>query len=589
MTRPSPEAPPPLPNWPHCGHSVARGTGPVGCRGVQVFGHTVCLAHLTHPNRASYLATLSPGADVDHRGTPFTGELLSELLTAFTDSVTGRPHLGEALFQEATFSGDAVFDGVRFGGRAWFTGADIEGNAQFNGVEFRGEALFEGARVGGRASFERATFDGGAWFVRTDMADTAVFGGVKFNAEASFFGAKFRGGAWFGGAEFRGDTWFRRAEFHGDVSFLKVTFEHVATVGPLVCTGTLDLSEALFGAAVTIEVAADAVHCRRTRWMSTAALRLRNATVDLSDAVLEHPVSIAARSRPFTADGEVLPELSLSSPHVRVLTLRGVDAAHLVLTDIDLSDCRFAGTIHLDQLRLEGRYRLATSPSGVRRRGVWPVRWTPRRTLAEEHHWRATRQAGAEGWTPAPETEEVLVPAALAPVYRQLRKAFEDAKHEPGAADFYYGEMEMRRHADDIPWSERSLLTLYWALSGYGLRAARALGWLLVAMTVTLMAMMLWGLPQGEGKSTSTGTLTGRSITMTSGTPAPVNPDEPYLDRLSSKRFERSLRVVVNSVIFRSSGQDLTTAGTYTEMLSRLTEPALLGLAVLGIRGRVKR
>ncbi|MFE7400299.1 hypothetical protein [Streptomyces sp. NPDC057557] len=42
-------------------------------------------------------------------------------------------------------------------------------------------------------------------------------------------------------------------------------------------------------------------------------------------------------------------------------------------------------------------------------------------------------------------------------------------------------------------------------------------------------------------------------------------------------------------MIFRSSGQNLTTVGTYTEMGSRPTEPVLLGLAALAIRGRIKR
>ncbi|MFB7216126.1 hypothetical protein [Streptomyces sp. NPDC056255] len=37
------------------------------------------------------------------------------------------------------------------------------------------------------------------------------------------------------------------------------------------------------------------------------------------------------------------------------------------------------------------------------------------------------------------------------------------------------------------------------------------------------------------------------------------------------------------------SGQDLTTSGTYIEMLSRVTEPVLLGLAVLAVRNRVER
>ncbi len=44
----------------------------------------------------------------------------------------------------------------------------------------------------------------------------------------------------------------------------------------------------------------------------------------------------------------------------------------------------------------------------------------------------------------------------------------------------------------------------------------------------------------------------------------------------------------LNSVVFRSSGQALTTAGTYIEMTSRLTEPVLLGPAVLAVRNRVK-
>ena len=47
--------------------------------------------------------------------------------------------------------------------------------------------------------------------------------------------------------------------------------------------------------------------------------------------------------------------------------------------------------------------------------------------------------------------------------------------------------------------------------------------------------------------------------------------------------------MVINSVVFRSSGQNLTTAGTYTERASHLTEPVLLGLAVLSVRSRVKR
>ena len=93
--------------------------------------------------------------------------------------------------------------------------------------------------------------------------------------------------------------------------------------------------------------------------------------------------------------------------------------------------------------------------------------------------------------------------------------------------------------------------------------------WLFAAMAATVLALMLWGVPKE--------------------TPGPANPDGPYAERLTSERFEKSLRVVINSVVFRSAGQDLTTTGTYVEMTSRIAEPILLGLAVLAVRGRVKR
>jgi hypothetical protein len=50
-----------------------------------------------------------------------------------------------------------------------------------------------------------------------------------------------------------------------------------------------------------------------------------------------------------------------------------------------------------------------------------------------------------------------------------------------------------------------------------------------------------------------------------------------------------SVNVTLNSVVFRSSGQNLTTTGNHIEIASRVSEPVFLGLAVLAIRNRVKR
>src|SRR5512133_964204 len=61
--------------------------------------------------------------------------------------------------------------------------------------------------------------------------------------------------------------------------------------------------------------------------------------------------------------------------------------------------------------------------------------------------------------------------------------------YAPHTADFYYGEMEMRRQDPSTPWPEGVILWLYWLVSGYGLRGLRALASL--AVVVLGLAMLL--------------------------------------------------------------------------------------------------
>ncbi|MFI6607930.1 hypothetical protein [Streptomyces sp. NPDC050507] len=134
--------------------------------------------------------------------------------------------------------------------------------------------------------------------------------------------------------------------------------------------------------------------------------------------------------------------------------------------------------------------------------------------------------------------------------------------------------------------TERGLLHSYWLLSGYGLRVSRALGCLAAAMLATIGLLMGFGLPQHEPKQEATGTVppTGGTVTFKIDKD---HPQYPTKDRLTGERFEKALNVTLDSVVFRSSGQDLTTSGTCIEMVSRVTEPILLGLAVLAVRNRV--
>lgn len=540
-------------------------------------------------------------------GARFDGAIFSGEAAFLDAAFSGGTHFREATFSddasfnEATFSGTTQFDGsafagrasfgrATFAGRAWFGEVAFASRANFNEATFSDNAWFNAATFSGDVSFSRVTFTGEAWFGRTVFTSIAGFEGTAFAGDAAFHRTAFAADAWFDEAVFSRKATFDGATFSAGARFTGAVFEKAVTLGPLLCHGTLNLSAARFDSPMTLEAAATGLTCHRSRWGSTATLRLRHATVDLSDAVLEYPLVVTARPSEFQVRyGQPLDESALGgrTPGVRMASVSGVDAAHLVLADVDLSGCGFVGTVHLDQLRLEGRCSFASTPAGIHLKGLLPTRWTPRRTLAEEHHWRA--EGGANGWAPAPAGSEAVGAAVLAPVYRQLRKSLEDGKNEPDAADFYYGEMEMRRHDHDRPVGERALLAVYWTLSGYGLRASRALGWLVAAMTVTVLALMLWGMPRHTPEPSSSGTITDRHIHFVTDSPDPVNPTGSLYDRLTGRRLGKSLPVVLNSVIFRSSGQDLTTAGTYIEMTSRLAEPVLLGLGLLAIRSRLKR
>ncbi|MFM9371388.1 pentapeptide repeat-containing protein [Streptomyces sp. Da 82-17] len=575
-------------------------------------GYTACLAHLSDVERDTYLTGLSPGADIDHRGTPFTEQLLRSLLGALLDPATRLPCLGASRFGFATFTGRADFGSATFRGGvdfesatfqdealfkeanfldgAWFGSAVFESTNGFSSATFHRQAWFAYATFRKDAQFPAASF-GDAVFARAVFQESALFPFVTFKEEVAFYACTLQGDARFDASTFQGSVGFHGTTCEGDASFEGAVFEQPVTLGPLMCAGRVSLSRAMFSGPASVELAAHRLECWRTRWLSTAELRLRHATVDLSQSVLEHPLTIASEPALFTFfDEQPLTEELLANSlgnTVRLESLRGVDTAHLVLSDLDLSRCLFAGAVHLDQLRLEGNCTFASVPPGRRWRRGLPLWFTPRRTLAEEHHWRASRPGGVRGWNAA-EGNSRIGPLQLAPIYRALRKSFEDGKHEPGAADFYYGEMEMRRHAEDIPRGERALLRAYWLLSGYGMRASRALVWLAAAMVVTITLLMAFGLPQESPKQQATGVVPpgGGRVTLEIDKDDPQNPTG---DRFTGRRFERALNVTLNSVVFRSSGQDLTTAGTYIEMTSRLLEPALLAFAVLAVRGRVKR
>jgi Pentapeptide repeats (9 copies) len=374
--------------------------------------------------------------------------------------------------------------------------------------------------------------------------------------------ATFKGDAGFTKATFERDVGFGKATFETDAEFHEATFERARTFGPVLALRTLSFKDASFLEKADLDLIADQVYLSRARFPQGANVWVRWADIIL-DKTEFGASSILAGSSKF---GDI-PESRLAEKHrlsgvrserPRLLTMRWADVGSLTVSGIDLSPCRFFGAHHLDGLRLEGGSSFASTPTHRR--------VTRRQAIAEEQGWRRDNPTilSAPGWCP-PECDfpedlprpSPLTPNDIATIYRDLRKGREQNKDEAGAADFYYGEMEMRRFDNTRSGAERLILRLYWLISGYGLRATRAL--IALALTVLAFGALLWWIG--------------------------------FSPRLP---FTRSLLFSLESTssLFRvpiTPDFALTEIGELLQVVLRLLGPLFFGLALLSLRGRVKR
>jgi len=444
--------------------------------------------------------------------------LLTTLMQAFRDT-DDQPVLGYARFDGAQLI-DAHFSGALFSGILEFAGARFSGSTWFTGAQFSRDAVFVNAQFGGFARFSGARFDGDADFTR-----------VRFDGDAGFGFARFSGDARFGDARFSGEASFDGARFDTAQQFGRVRAK------------ALSLDRAEFARSVEVLVEARSVSCRSTRFEDGVTLRVRYGTVSAAGTVFGAASSIGGSTGPhpwWSDEPAWLDKLTERQDRSRtgeptLTSLIGTDVSNLVLTDVYLGWCDFVGAHRLDQLRVEGRCEFREPP--------WGWRWTRRQMLAEELHWRG-RRGRPIGYINAGQ----VGPERLAALYRSLRKAFEDSKNEAGAGDFYYGEMEMRRHSTGTRRAERGILWVYWLLSGYGQRAGRALAALLVLIATVAVLLAVWGQSPAE-----------------------------------------AAQIAVGAVVLRDPGTKLTEAGQWTVMVARVLGPVLLALAVLAVRARVKR
>jgi len=510
----------------------------------------------------------------DFRGKHVGKRHLRALRQAAADSEVVLDCTG-ATFVAAFEISDATLVGANF------SGAVFERGARFERVEFKEDAIFDRAR-GSELSFRDGTFKGlsalrGIKVVNLVLRDTC------FERYASFDEAALRQ-ATFRDVTFAAEARFRQVQCSGPITMRSVRFGgpasfHASTVQHLSCPGCR-----FEGPLQSDELSAEkGLHFVGSRFEDTRFLTLdAKESVSLREASFAQSVVLSVGSEKFDADGACFErgvDLMLAPescgrfqgtsffgptlittldagdrPRAKVVTLDRSRVDHLTLKELDLSECSFAQLHRLDDVLIAGRGQLGLAPpviEGSYRREV----------LADEAARRANEPGGMLGWAPVPwrrpaalEGTSRLGAQEIAEMYRAMRKSREDSNDYPGASDFYYGEMEMRREGA-ATWIERAILTVYWLVSGYGLRAGRT------AIAFILMVLLL--------------ALGFQAIGLE---------DPPSFSHTFAWTFTASI-----SLTRSVERLDMTTAGAYLNVAARVLGPALIALIVLGLRSRVRR
>jgi uncharacterized protein YjbI with pentapeptide repeats len=375
-------------------------------------------------------------------------------------SLTGATLEGGAEFRECTFSDsldlsyvdyanapttfwDCTFTGVTgaYGQgdkqHVAFTSCEIKGNASFSG--FVGDLRFDQCRISGNLDVNQGHFK------HLSLQSLQLSGQLSSR--------DLEGGGW--------------------VRMSGAVLETATSIGPATLDA-YDFSGTTFRSRVQIFLTSGRAAFCNAIWEHGGRLEVEDAQLDLASVVLGGPLALIGKG---TAN---------------LVSIQDADAGAMSVSTMDMSRCIFRGAHRLSDMSVDSTVTLSRAPRFRARR----------RCVADEFGWRARHARwrrrdwtipGTYLETPKHGADGVVLPnlgaAEVAAVYRSLRNGLEGAANQPGAADFYYGEMEMRRLDKRASWDERLVVTLYWLVSGYGLRASRAFLWL--TLSILLGALML--------------------------------------------------------------------------------------------------
>lgn len=532
------------------------------CLGSKLPNATTCLLHANGQDRTShYRQVSSTGAPLILSGVVIDAMLWQEAMSAVSAHERVRPPI-QCL--GAVFPFQIRGTGVMFSQNVTLTGAILEKGMQLHSCEFK-----SGLQM------DFVDFDDSVAFLKECSFDSDVssrYGHMEENRQHLAFAAcRISGNAVMPG--FVGDLRFDECSIEGSLDVANAKLSHLsmadlhlrrqfeahdleapfvrssnANFGGAIAVGPIsarvsDFSRSVFVTRTQVILKGERADFRGTTWPMGGRLEVEDANLDLGSAALGGTLTI------------------VGSGSASISSIRDADAGLLAMSTLDLSRCVFRGAHRLQEMSIDSTLNLPLAPSH-------PLR-ARRRRVADEFSWRGRHTRWRKrDWTipgtvldvPDPKTADATVlpdlqPAEIAGVYRALRRALESGANEPGASDFYYGEMEMRRVDTTNSWAERIVVALYWIIAGYGLRATRALGWLVVTLAI------------------------GSILQLRVGIEKPKNPSI----------VESVLTVIEGALPGVSTTTTLNTWGRVIDLALTIVGPVLLGLAALSLRNRVKR
>ncbi|WP_149444927.1 hypothetical protein [Mycolicibacterium sp. P9-22] len=480
-------------------------------------------------------------------------------------------------------------------------GVEATTNAYFHKIDIKGSAVFRDSRLGrtdsptvitgdfrSRADFTEAKFPGGAQFGSPGDSSSCNFHG-EATFEGTVSGSKSGGSFSLPACSFAAHTSFHQVTVYGSASFDGATFEQTALLDDLTVRkgprgdAQLSLRGSHFGATPTMRIEVEGVatlediqfqnvaegftisadkvvQFRRISIESFSAIALAGEGRVVVDQVRMQgggEIRVASNDLELTNFSSAGPALISDSSNAQAIaqvthltTLSGTNCDGVTLSGFDLSRTNFTAASNIDRLVVSGDFALDVTKGWHARRKFLYEEAQFRKTVSSSKQWNISSIGHAR-------SESATEPKLIAATYRSLRKGREDQKDEPGSADFYYGEMEMRRLSSPCLSVERLVLTMYWLVSGYGLRAWRALVSMLAVTVGAAFALSFIPLLREDTCPTSLGNAL-----------------------LFSAQAGLSLAGPASNY---SDGAQLV------QLVLRITMPVLIALAVLAVRARVKR